>query len=200
MVAPQTTRIETKAQMVNHLMAGCKPKSAWRIGTEHEKIVFCDEEKIPLTYEATCGVRALLEGLTRYGWAPVYEGDNVIALKRDGASVSLEPGGQIELSGAPLSHIHQTCAEVARHLKEVKAVADEFGAGFLSLGFRPVTKIEDVPVMPKGRYSIMRNYMPQKGTHGLEMMFRTCTVQTNLDFSSESDMVKKFRVLSLIHI
>jgi len=109
----------------------------------------------------------------------------LIALKREGASVSLEPGGQLELSGAPLEHVHQTCREVSQHLREVKEVADEMGAGFLSLGFRPDTKLDDVPVMPKGRYGIMRAYMPKVGTHGLEMMFRTCTVQTNLDFSSD---------------
>jgi len=186
--------IEHKSQMIERLSHGCKTKSAWRIGTEHEKIGFCLEKKTPLPYEGDCGIKAILKGLERFDWAPVYEGENVIALKRDGASVSLEPGGQLELSGAPLEHVHQTCGEVHRHLREVKEVADELGAGFLSLGFRPDTKLEDVPVMPKGRYDIMRAYMPKVGTHGLEMMFRTCTVQTNLDFSSEADMVKKMRV------
>lgn len=186
--------IESKAQMIQRLASGNKPKSEWRIGTEHEKIGFCLKHKTPLPYEGVCSIRAMLEGLQRFDWSPVYEGDNVIALKRDGASVSLEPGGQLELSGAPLEYVHQTCREVNQHLREVREVADEIGAGFLSLGFRPDTKLEDVPVMPKGRYEIMRSYMPKVGTHGLEMMFRTCTVQTNLDFSSEADMVKKFRV------
>ena len=186
--------IENKSQMIERLAHGCKPKSAWRIGTEHEKIGFCLEKKTPLPYESTCGIKAMLKGLERFDWQPVYEGENIIALKRDGASVSLEPGGQLELSGAPLEHVHQTCMEVHTHLREVKTVADELGAGFLSLGFRPDTKLKDVPIMPKGRYGIMMNYMPKVGTHGLEMMFRTCTVQTNLDFSSEADMVKKMRV------
>ncbi len=186
--------INTKAQMIERLSRGSKPKSEWRIGTEHEKIGFCLEKKTPLPYEGNCGIKAMLDGLKRFDWDGVYEGDNVIALKRGGASVSLEPGGQLELSGAPLEHVHQTCAELHRHLREVKEVADEMGAGFLSLGFRPDTKLEDVPVMPKGRYGIMRSYMPKVGTHGLEMMFRTCTVQTNLDFSSEADMVKKLQV------
>jgi len=186
--------IEHKSQMIEQISKGCKPKDAWRIGTEHEKIGFCLEKKTPLPYEGACGIKAMLKGLERFDWEPVYEGGNVIALKRGGASVSLEPGGQLELSGAPLEHVHQTCGEVHRHLREVKEVADELGAGFLSLGFRPDTKLEDVPVMPKGRYGIMRAYMPKVGTHGLEMMFRTCTVQTNLDFSSEADMVKKMRV------
>ncbi len=187
-------RIETKSQMINCLSRGSKPKSQWRIGTEHEKIGFCLQRKTPLPYEGPCGIKTMLKGLERFDWEPVFEGENVIALKRGGASVSLEPGGQLELSGAPLEHVHQTCGEVHRHLREVKEVADEMGAGFLSLGFRPDTKLEDVPVMPKGRYNIMRAYMPKVGTHGLEMMFRTCTVQTNLDFSSEADMVKKLRV------
>ena len=184
--------IENKSQMIEHLQAGCKPREDWRIGTEHEKIGFCLKELTPIPYEG--GIKIILEGLQRFNWEPVFEGPNIIALKRDGASVSLEPGGQLELSGAPLEHVHQTCKEVSQHLREVKEVADEIDAGFISLGFRPDTKLEDVPVMPKGRYKIMREYMQKVGTLGREMMFRTCTVQTNLDFSSEADMVKKFRV------
>jgi len=186
--------IETKAQMVSRLESGNKPKADWRIGTEHEKIGFCLERKTPLPYNGECSIKSMLTGMQRFGWDPLYEAENVIALKREGASVSLEPGGQFELSGAPLETVHQTCGEVNRHLREVREVADEMGAGFLSLGFRPDTKLEDVPVMPKGRYKIMRDYMQKVGTHGREMMFRTCTVQTNLDFGSESDMVKKMRV------
>ena len=185
-------KITDKSQMIDRLASGCKHVEDWRIGTEHEKIGFCLEKKTPIPYVG--GIQAILEKLQRFDWNPVFEGENVIALKREGASVSLEPGGQLELSGAPLEHVHQTCGEVHRHLREVREVADEVGAGFISLGFRPDTKLEDVPVMPKGRYGIMRSYMPKVGTHGLEMMFRTCTVQTNLDFSSEADMVQKFRV------
>lgn len=194
----KSPEITSKAMMIEHLVLGSKPKADWRIGTEHEKIGFCVKSLKPIPYEgedgSTAGVRYMLEGLQRFNWQPVFEDGNIIALKKDGASVSLEPGGQFELSGAPLESVHDTCKEVSTHLREVKAVADEIGVGFLSLGFRPVTKLEDVPVMPKGRYSIMRNYMPKVGTHGLEMMFRTCTVQTNLDFGSETDMVKKLRV------
>ena len=186
--------IEHKSQMIDRLAGGAKPKADWRIGTEHEKIGFCLKKLTPLPYDGKCGIHAMLKGLQRFGWDPVEENGYLIALKRDGASVSLEPGGQLELSGAPLEHVHQTCREVSQHLREVKEVADEMGAGFLSLGFRPDTKLEDVPVMPKGRYGIMRAYMPKVGTHGLEMMFRTCTVQTNLEFGSEADMVKKMRV------
>ncbi|WP_418152183.1 glutamate--cysteine ligase [Litorimonas sp. RW-G-Af-16] len=186
--------IKSKAQLIAHLDKGSKPKSAWRIGTEHEKIGFCKAKNKPLPYDGPCSIKAMLEGLQRFEWEPVVENNYLVALKRDGASVSLEPGGQLELSGAPIETIHQTCAEVSRHLREVKEVANEIGAGFLSLGFRPDTKLEDVPIMPKGRYKIMRDYMQKVGTHGREMMFRTCTVQTNLDFSSEADMVKKFRV------
>ena len=165
-----------------------------RIGTEHEKIGYSLACLKPLPYEGDTGIRAMLEGLQRFDWEPVVENGYLIALKRDGASVSLEPGGQFELSGAPLENIHQTCGEVNRHLREVKEVADEMSAGFLSLGFRPDTLLEDVPVMPKGRYKIMKAYMPKVGSLGREMMFRTCTVQTNLDFGSEADMVKKMRV------
>jgi len=191
-MAKHSPVIHTKSQMVEHLITGNKPKAQWRIGTEHEKIGFCLKKLTPIPYEG--GIKTILEGLQRFDWEPVFEGPNIIALKRDGASVSLEPGGQLELSGAPLEHVHQTCAEVSRHLREVKEVADEIEAGFISLGFRPDTRLEDVPIMPKGRYKIMREYMQKVGTLGREMMFRTCTVQTNLDFSSESDMVKKFRV------
>ncbi|WP_298914141.1 glutamate--cysteine ligase [uncultured Algimonas sp.] len=192
--SPNPQPIEHHAQMVEYLAEGCKPKADWRIGTEHEKIAFATADNAPLTYDGETSIRALLQGLLRFGWHPVEENGLLIALKRDGASVSLEPGGQFELSGAPVEHVHQTCAEVTRHLREVKTVADEIGAGFLSLGFRPDTRLEDVPVMPKGRYKIMRAYMQRVGTLGREMMFRTCTVQTNLDFSSEADMVRKFRV------
>jgi len=183
--------IENKSQMIAHLASGCKPKEAWRIGTEHEKIGVCLEKNTPIPYS---GIKAILEKMQRFGWEGVFEGENIIALKRKGASVSLEPGGQLELSGAPLENVHETCLEVSQHLREVKEVADEINAGFISLGFRPETRLEDVPVMPKGRYKIMRDYMKKVGTHGQEMMFRTCTVQTNLDFGSEADMVKKFRV------
>jgi glutamate--cysteine ligase len=189
-----TVPLRNKAQMIDYLAKGEKPIEDWRIGTEHEKIGFCNAKLLPLPYDGPCSIKAMLEGLQRFDWQPVEEKGKLIALKRDGGSVSLEPGGQLELSGAPLEHVHQTCAEVTRHLREVKEVADEIGAGFLSLGFRPDTKLEDVPIMPKGRYQIMRDYMQKVDTHGREMMFRTCTVQTNLDFSSESDMVKKFRV------
>ncbi len=191
-MAKFSPKIENKSQMIAHLASGCKPKADWRIGTEHEKIGFCLKTLKPIPYVG--GIQTILQGLERFDWKPVFEGENVIALKRDDASVSLEPGGQLELSGAPLEHVHQTCAEVSRHLREVREVADEIGAGFISLGFRPDTRLEDVPVMPKGRYKIMREYMQKVGTMGREMMFRTCTVQTNLDFGSEADMVKKFRV------
>ena len=186
--------IENKAEMIDHLAQGSKPKDAWRIGTEHEKIGYNLNTLKPLPYDGSPGILAMLEGLQKFDWEPVVENGFLIALKRDGASVSLEPGGQFELSGAPLDTVHQTCGEVNRHLREVKDVADDMGAGFLSLGFRPDTKLEDVPVMPKGRYKIMKAYMPKVGSMGREMMFRTCTVQVNLDFSSEADMVKKMRV------
>jgi len=178
--------------LVQWMADGAKPASEWRVGAEHEKFVFRLEDHAPVPYEPR-GIKALLDGLTRFGWTPVLEGENVIALERNGASVSLEPGGQFELSGAPLETVHDICEETGQHLNEVKAVADELGLGFLGLGFTPTWRRDEVPVMPKGRYKIMRQYMPKVGGLGLDMMFRTCTVQANLDFSSEADMVAKFR-------
>jgi glutamate--cysteine ligase len=178
--------------LVAWLAEGAKPKSRWRVGAEHEKFVFRLGTHEPVPYEPR-GIKALLEGLTRFGWSPVHEGENVIALERGGANVSLEPGGQFELSGAPLETVHDICEETGAHLNEVKAVADELGLGFLGLGFTPTWTRADVAMMPKGRYRIMRAYMPKVGGLGLDMMFRTCTVQANLDFADEADMVAKFR-------
>jgi glutamate--cysteine ligase len=178
--------------LVRWMAEGAKPASEWRVGAEHEKFVFRLKDHAPVPYEPN-GIKALLDGLTRFGWTPVMEGPNVIALERGMANVSLEPGGQFELSGAPLETVHDICEETGQHLEEVKQVADELGLGFLGLGFTPIWRRDEVPVMPKGRYKIMREYMPKVGKLGLDMMFRTCTVQANLDFGSEADMVAKFR-------
>ena len=187
--------ITGKAQLVEYLEGGCKSPDQWRIGTEHEKFAYNLSDLTRLPYDGSPGIAKILDGLMRFGWCPVLEGENVIALRKsDGASVSLEPGGQLELSGAMLENIHQTCAEVHSHLDEVKAVCEEIGAGVLGLGFDPQWRREDISWMPKGRYKIMREYMPKKGFHGLDMMLRTSTVQVNLDFSSEADMVQKMRV------
>ncbi|MDE3114714.1 MAG: glutamate--cysteine ligase [Pseudomonadota bacterium] len=186
--------IGSRDDLVRYLEAGSKPKSEWRIGTEHEKFVYDLKDRRPLAYEGRPGIRALLEGMQRFGWEPILEGPNIIGLSQNNASISLEPGGQFELSGAPLENVHETCAEVNTHQEQVREVAGEIGAGVIGLGFAPDWSLDDVPVMPKGRYGIMRRYMPKVGGYGLEMMFRTCTVQVNLDFSDEADMVKKFRV------
>ncbi|MPZ10034.1 MAG: glutamate--cysteine ligase [Kiloniellaceae bacterium] len=185
--------ITDKAQLVEYLEAGCKPADAWRIGTEHEKFCYSLDDFRPLPYEGARSIRALLEGLQRFGWAPVTEGDNVIALTKNGAGVSLEPGGQFELSGAPLKTIHDTCSEVNIHLDQIREIAGPLGVAAMGLGFQPKWARAEIPWMPKGRYKIMGEYMPKKGTLGLDMMLRTCTVQVNLDFASEADMVKKFR-------
>ncbi len=185
--------IEDKAQLVRYLESGNKPESDWRIGTEHEKFGFTLDTKEPLKYEGEQGIQRLLTGLQRFGWSPVNEGDNVIALEMDGASVTLEPAGQFELSGAPLKTVHETCDEVNIHLAQIREVSEEMGVGFIGLGFAPHWSRDNVFVMPKARYNIMRAYMPKKGSYGLDMMLRTCTVQVNLDYSSEADMVKKFR-------
>jgi glutamate--cysteine ligase len=186
--------IERHEQLAEYLADGCKPKDEWRIGTEHEKFGYCKDSLKPLPYEGERSVQGVLTALKdRYGWAPVYEGDNIIGLTKDGANVSLEPGGQLELSGAPLESIHQTCDEVNTHLREVKGVADEIGVRFIGLGAAPIWTHDQMPVMPKGRYALMTDYMDKVGTSGKQMMYRTCTVQVNLDFASEADMVKKFR-------
>jgi glutamate--cysteine ligase len=186
--------IENRRQLIEYFVAGNKPKANWRMGTEHEKFGFNKQTMMPLPYEGKTGIRAMLEGMTRFGWEPVTEGNNPIALLRGKANITLEPGGQLELSGAMLETLHETADENAQHIDEVKTVANEIGAGFIGLGFAPEWKREDFDWMPKGRYKIMRDYMPKKGKLGIDMMLRTCTVQTNLDFESEADMVKKFRV------
>ncbi|MGD8326213.1 MAG: glutamate--cysteine ligase [Sphingomonadales bacterium] len=183
-----------KADLISYLARGSKPVENWRVGTEHEKFVYCRKSLKPVSYEEKGGIRDILNGLTQFGWQPVEEGGHVIALTSEGASVSLEPGGQLELSGAPLEDVHQTCREVGTHLEQIKHVSDVNEVGFLGMGFTPLATRADMPMMPKARYEIMKRYMPTKGNLGLDMMFRTCTIQVNLDFSSEADMVKKFRV------
>ncbi len=187
--------IEDQSQLAEYLASGCKPREDWRIGTEHEKFGYCKDTLRPLPYEGPRSILAMLEGLRdRHGWDPVLEGDKLIGLTKDGANVSLEPGGQLELSGAPLETIHQTCDEVNQHLRDVKDIADEVGVGFIGLGAAPIWSFEDMPRMPKGRYRLMTDYMDRVGTMGKSMMYRTCTVQVNLDFGSEADMVQKMRV------
>ncbi|WP_099824357.1 glutamate--cysteine ligase [Oceaniglobus indicus] len=187
--------IERHEQLAEYLADGCKPKDDWRIGTEHEKFGYCKDTLKPLPYEGERSIHAVLSGLRdRFGWAPVTENDKLLGLEKDGANVSLEPGGQLELSGAPVRTIHETCDEVNVHLREVKSVADEIGVGFIGLGAAPEWTHEQMPLMPKGRYKLMDSYMGRVGTHGTQMMRRTCTVQVNLDFASEADMVQKLRV------
>ncbi len=187
--------IEHRDQLAEYLSDGCKPKADWRIGTEHEKFGYCKDTLNPLPYDGPRSIRAMLEGLRdRFGWSEIREAGNIIGLEKDGANVSLEPGGQLELSGAPLETIHQTCDEVNVHLREVQEVAEAIGAGFIGLGAAPLWTHDQMPMMPKGRYRLMTDYMGRVGTHGTQMMYRTCTVQVNLDFGSEADMVKKFRV------
>ncbi|WP_276199799.1 glutamate--cysteine ligase [Chelatococcus sp. XZ-Ab1] len=192
-----TTPIGSRDDLVAYLEAGCKPKDAWRIGTEHEKIPFYTADLAPVPYEGERGVRRLLEGMQGLlGWEPIMEDDHPIGLYdvTGGGAISLEPGGQFELSGAPLETVHQTCCELHAHLAQVKEIARPLGIGFLALGMSPKWTREETPVMPKSRYGIMRRYMPEVGSLGLDMMFRTATVQVNLDFGSEADMVKKLRV------
>ncbi|MDC3401563.1 glutamate--cysteine ligase [Alphaproteobacteria bacterium] len=190
--------LDNVAALKDWMSAGQKPQSDWRIGTEHEKFGFDKASLNPLPYEGPSGIQAMLNGLTRFDWQPVEEGGKLIALTRKdaagGGSVTLEPGGQLELSGAPLSSIHETCKEVNGHLREVREVAEELGQGYLGVGFSPIWGLDEAPHMPKGRYALMRDYMPTRGGRGLDMMYLSSTVQVNLDFGSEADMVEKLKV------
>ncbi|HEY4921344.1 MAG TPA: glutamate--cysteine ligase [Xanthobacteraceae bacterium] len=191
------TPLGTRDELVAWFEQGCKPMSQFRIGTEHEKFPFLLEGHRPVPYEGGRGIRVLLEGMQHLlGWEPISEGNNIIGLAdvTGGGAISLEPGGQFELSGAPVETVHQTSAEIMAHLAQLREVARPLGIGFLGLGMTPDWTRADMPMMPKGRYRIMTAYMPKVGKYGLDMMYRTCTVQTNLDFSSEADMVKKLRV------
>jgi glutamate--cysteine ligase len=191
------TPIETRDELVAWFAAGEKPPREFRVGTEHEKFAFTLADHRPVPYEGARSIRALLEGMQALlGWEPIMEGPNIIGLYdvTGGGAISLEPGGQFELSGAPVKTIHRTCSELMAHLAQLREVAEPLGIGFLGLGMTPSWSRNEMPMMPKGRYRIMTAYMPKVGGHGLDMMYRTCTVQANLDFSSEQDMVKKLRV------
>ena len=191
--------VRSRDDLVAWLAAGEKPRAEWRIGTEHEKFVFHTGQLTPVPYEGERSIRALMEALiARFGWEPIMEGQSIIALKRaDGApggTISLEPGGQFELSGSPVATLHETAAETQDHFYEILSVGEALGIGFLGLGFSPKWTLAETPHMPKARYDIMTRYMPKVGTRGLDMMYRTATIQVNLDFESEADMVKKLRV------
>jgi glutamate--cysteine ligase len=191
------TPIETRDELVAWLEKGCKPKTQFRVGTEHEKFAFTVDDHRPVPYAGRRSIRSLLEGMQHLlGWEPIMEGENIIGMfdVTGGGAISLEPGGQFELSGAPVENVHQTASELFSHLAQVREVAKPLGIGFLGLGMTPNWSRAEIPVMPKGRYKIMTNYMPKVGKYGLDMMYRTCTVQANLDFCSEADMVKKLRV------
>jgi glutamate--cysteine ligase len=197
--APAPT-VRTRDELIAWIAAGSKPAERWRIGTEHEKFLFYTDTLRPVPSEGPRGVRALMQGLIdRFGWQPIMEGDNIIALKRPSGetgvgTVSLEPGGQFELSGAPLATVHEVGAETHEHLEQVRAAGGPLGIGFLGVGFSPDWTLDETPRMPKQRYQVMTRYMPMVGKRGLDMMYRTATIQVNLDFADEADMVKKFRV------
>ncbi|NQW10690.1 MAG: glutamate--cysteine ligase [Alphaproteobacteria bacterium] len=191
----QGAPITDKAQLVEWFSSGGKPRDQWRIGTEHEKFAFRLADHTRLPYEGSDGIGAILNGLAdKFGWERIEEKGNTIALAQSGCAITLEPGGQFELSGAPLDSLHQTCDEVHTHLDQVREVCDDLGVGMLGVGFDPKWRREDISWMPKGRYEIMKRYMPIMGNLGIDMMKRTCTVQTNLDFEDEADMVEKYRI------
>ncbi|MFN3548784.1 MAG: glutamate--cysteine ligase [Mesorhizobium sp.] len=189
--------IEGLDELVAYMAAGNKPKDQWRIGTEHEKFPFYVDGNAPVPYEGSRGIKALLEGMQRMlGWEPIMDAGKIIGLVEPTGqgAISLEPGGQFELSGAPVETIHQTCREGNAHLSQLREIAEPLGIRFLGLGGSPKWTLAQTPRMPKSRYDIMTNYMPKVGRHGLDMMYRTCTIQVNLDFSSEADMRRKMQV------
>ena len=191
------TPIQSRDELVAWIAAGAKPPAQFKIGTEHEKLPFTVSGHQPVPYDGRRGIRAILEGMRHLlGWEPIMEGETIIGLAdvTGGGAITLEPGGQFELSGAQLETVHETCGEVHAHLAQLREVAAPIGVGFLGIGMSPQWTRAETPVMPKGRYKIMSAYMPKVGQLGLDMMFRTCTVQVNLDFSSEADMVRKLRV------
>jgi glutamate--cysteine ligase len=186
--------IERRDQLIAYFAKAEKPREKWLIGVEHEKFPYRLTTLKPAIYDEPQGLRDFMNGMTTHGWQPIMEGANIIGLTRGKAAISFEPGGQIELGGAPLLNLHETDAELTEHLREANKIASALGIGFLGIGFHPTAKRDDIQWVPKGRYAIMHAYMPKRGGHGLDMMLRTCTVQVNLDFASEADMVKKFRV------
>ncbi|MXO58352.1 glutamate--cysteine ligase [Altererythrobacter salegens] len=186
-------RIESRDQLVAPMQDGEKPRERWRIGTEHEKLVYKLSDHTAPSYDEPGGIHDILLEMRQFGWEPIEEGGKVIAMGGADGTISLEPAGQLELSGAAVENLHQTCAETGRHLHQCKAVGDALGVGFLGLGMWPDKTRADLPIMPKGRYDIMLRHMPRVGNLGLDMMLRTCTIQTNLDYSSEEDMAAKFR-------
>ncbi|AEI38442.1 glutamate--cysteine ligase [Zymomonas mobilis] len=190
----QDRPIENREDLLRIFKAGEKPQELWRVGTEHEKFVYKKTDHHAPSYTEEGGIQALLKGLTRFGWKPVCENDTIIGLSGDDGAISLEPAGQFELSGAPRRSIHETHGEITRHIAQINEVSETLGLGFMGLGLWPDKKRSDLSLMPKGRYKIMANYMPKVGHLGLDMMLRTCTIQTNMDYASEADMVKKFRV------
>ncbi len=186
--------VESVEELVAHLRSGEKPRERWRVGTEHEKIGLYEDTHAPVPYEGERGIGALLRRVAAEdGWNPLVEGPHVIGLEKAGASITLEPGGQMELSGAPLRTIHETCDEFHAHLSLMKRVCEPMRIVFLGLGIHPLHGVERIPVMPKARYRIMRRYLPTRGSLALEMMFATATVQANFDYSDEADMVAKMR-------
>lgn len=190
-----TERIENKTQLIDYIAGGEKPREDWRIGTEHEKFVFSTETCSRVEYDGVRGIRTLLERAQTPDSTPIIEAGNLIGLKlAGGGSITLEPGGQLELSGAPLENIHDTCSEINQHLEQLRPICQDLGLTLVGTGFDPISRREEVPWMPKGRYQIMRDYMPRRGTMGLDMMLRTCTVQVNLDYCSEADMREKMRI------
>ena len=186
--------VDTRDQLVNYFAHAPKPEEKWLIGVEHEKFPYRLATLQWPTYDEPQGLRDFLNGMRGFGWEPIMEGENIIGLTRDKSAITFEPGGQVELAGAPLKTLHETAAELQQHFEEVNQLGEKLGIGFLGTGFHPTAKRDDVPWMPKGRYKIMRDYMPKKGGHGLDMMLRTCTVQVNLDFADEADMVRKYRL------
>ncbi len=191
------TPISSVQELTDYLAGGCRPAESFRIGTEHEKFAFFRDDHTPVPYFGEASISALLKGMQeKLGWEPIIDEGNIIGLAEANGmgAISIEPGGQFELSGAPLENLHETCKESNHHLATLREIAEPMGIRFLGIGGSPLWTYDETPQMPKSRYAIMTRYMPKVGTQGLDMMYRTCTIQVNLDFSSEADMRQKMRV------
>jgi glutamate--cysteine ligase len=187
--------IESIAQLVDEFHAAAKPRERWLIGTEYEKLAVDPRSGRAAPFSGPRGIETLLRELAeRFGWEPTEEGGRTIALLRDKASITLEPGGQVELSGEPCPTLHCTRDELATHVRELSVVGAELGIAFLGLGMQPVSTLDEIEWVPKQRYAIMRDYMPRVGTLGHRMMKQTATVQANIDYADERDAMRKLRV------
>ena len=187
--------INTKESIVNYFKSGIKNKKNFKIGVEHEKFLFNNQNNKRINYSK---IKEMFSALMEFGWKPILEKDNIIGLNKGGKNITLEPGNQIELSGEKLNHIHEACAESQDYLFELRQVTKKLDISIVSAGFDPISKLNEIPNNPKQRYKLMTKDMPLGGELSLDMMYRTCGTQLNIDYSSEEDFIKKFKIINSI--